>query len=285
MDRSSFARRILGFLPDRSQRHLHVPLRRCDFYDDSALCRDVRRKLEFWLDPAALHTVWNSTWNQWKHLAGAKIEIDATFVQSGKYRKRRGEWELVTWETALPSRLRVTLPGDFQQRVDEARQTYHRIGQYSRPLDQVRLALEHRAIEKAELQKMCSDLHIPGDFDIVQISWRPDYDPFFYRQLLRRSRKIYLFRAEYIFDLEKTVVVETPELGHATYVFSKSSSMESFLALYTRISKDDIRNNRESVAEKLGFLGRMIHGSNPRAWLQEVRRRIGERSDFAAATE
>ena len=206
-------------------------------------------------------------------------------MQSGKYRKRRGEWELVTWETTLPSRLRVTLPGDFQQRVDEARQTYHRIGQYSRPLDQVRLALEHRAIEKAELQKMCSDLHIPGDFDIVQISWRPDYDPFFYRQLLRRSRRIYLFRAEYIFDLEKAVVVETPELGHATYVFSKSSSMESFLALYTRISKDDIRNNRESVAEKLGFLGRMIHGSNPRAWLQEIRRRIGERSDFAAATE
>ena len=61
--------------------------------------------------------------------------------------------------------------------------------------------------------------------------------------------------------------------------------MVGFLALYTRISKDDFRNNRESVAEKLGFLGRMIHGSNPRAWLQEIRRRIGERSDFAAATE
>jgi len=30
--------------------------------------------------------------------------------------------------------------------------------------------------------------------------------------------------------------------------------MESFLALYTRISKDDIRNNRESVAESWDFL-------------------------------
>ena len=226
---------------------------------------------------------WNSTWNQWKHLADAKIEVDATFVQSGKYRKRWGEWELVTWETALPSRLRVTLPNDFQQRVDEARQTYHRIGRYSRSLDQVRLALEHRAIEKTELQKMCSDLHIPGDFDIVQISWRPDYDPFFYRQLLRRSRKIYLFRDEYIFDLEKAVVIETPELGHATYVFSKPSSMESFLSLYTRISKDDVRKNRANAAERLGFLGRTIHGSNPSVWLREVGRRIGERSDFAAA--
>jgi hypothetical protein len=164
-----FARRILGFLPNRRQRRLHVPLRRCVFYDDSALCREVRRKVELWLDPAALHTVWNSTWNQWKHLAGVAIEVDATFVQSGKYRRRRGDWELVTWETALPSRLHVTLPKDFQERIDAARQTYHRIGQYSRALDQVRLALEHRAIEKAELQKMCSHLHIPGDFDIVHI--------------------------------------------------------------------------------------------------------------------
>ena len=279
-----FARRILGFLPDRRQRPFHVPLRRCVFYDDSALCREVRRKVELWLDPAALHTVWNSTWNQWKHLAGVAIEVDATFVQSGKYRRRRGDWELVTWETALPSRLHVTLPKDFQERIDAARQTYHRIGQYSRALDQVRLALEHRAIEKAELQKMCSHLHIPADFDIVDINWRPDYDPFFYRQLSRRSRKIYLFRAEYIFDLEKAVVVETPELGHATYVFSKPSSMESFLALYTRIGKDHIRNNRENMAERLGFLGRVIHGANPKAWLQEFRQRIGERSDFATAT-
>ena len=121
----------------------------------------------------------------------------------------------------------------------------------AKALDQVRLALEHRSIEKTELEKIRSDLRIPGDFDIAQISWRPDYDPFFYRQLSRRSWKIYLFRAEYIFDLEKAVVVETPELGHATYVFAKPRTMENFLALYTRISKDDIRNNRDNAAEEL----------------------------------
>ena len=108
-----FARRILAFSPDLRRRRFHVPLRRCDFYDDRALCRDVRRKLEFWLDPAALHTLWDRTWNQWKHLLGTKIEVEGTFVQSGKYRKRREEWELVTWETALPSRLEVKLPPDF----------------------------------------------------------------------------------------------------------------------------------------------------------------------------
>ena len=140
-DKTFFARRILAFSPDLRRRRFHVPLRRCDFYDDRALCRDVRRKLEFWLDPAALHTLWDRTWNQWKHLLGTKIEVEGTFVQSGKYRKRRGEWELVTWETALPSRLEVKLPSDFQQQLESAKTTYHRFGQYSRALDQIRLLL------------------------------------------------------------------------------------------------------------------------------------------------
>ena len=109
----------------------------------------MRRKLELWLDPAALHTLWDRTWNQWKHLLGTKIEIEGTFVQCGKYRKRRGEWELVTWETALPSRLEVKLPSDFQQQLEMARTTYHRFGQYSRALHQIRLRLEHRAVERS----------------------------------------------------------------------------------------------------------------------------------------
>src|ERR1019366_6928545 len=134
-----FARRIIAFSPDLRRRRFHVPLRRCDFYDDRALCRDVRRNLELWLDSAALHTLWDRTWNQWKHLLGTKIEVEGTFVQSGKYRKRRGEWELVTLETALPSRLEVKLPPDFQQQIESAKTAYHRFGQYSRALDQIRL--------------------------------------------------------------------------------------------------------------------------------------------------
>ena len=102
-----FARRILAFSPDLRRRRFHVPLRNCDFYDDRALCRDMRRKLELWFDPAVLHTLWDRTWNQWKHLLGTKIEVEGTFVQSGKYHKRREQWKLVTWETALPSRLEV----------------------------------------------------------------------------------------------------------------------------------------------------------------------------------
>ena len=213
------------------------------------------------------------------------MEIEATFVQSGQYRKRGGAWELVTWETALPSRITVKLPSDFDEQVESARTSFHRFGQYARALDQIRLCLEHQAMEKAELERLCSRLRIPGDFEVCQISWRADYDPFFYRQLSRRARRIYLFRDEYIFDLERAVVVETPQLGHATYVFAKPRNMDSFLALYTKITKDDIRRNRDNCAERLGFLGRVIHGNNPKAWLKEVRQRIGEKADLGPSSE
>ena len=154
---------------------------------------------------------------------------------------------------------------------------YSRFGQYSRGLDQIRLCLEHKAIERKELERMCSGLGIPGDFDIAQISWRPDYDPFFYRELLGRARRTYLFRDEYIFELEKTVVAETPQLGHATYIFAKPRNIDTFLALYTKTSKNHIRANYGNTAERLGFLERVIHGVNPRVWLKEITECMGEK--------
>jgi hypothetical protein len=65
----------------------------------------------------------------------------------------------------------------------------------------------------------------------------------------------------YIFDAGG-IVVETPQLGHATYLFARPASMEDFLALYVRTSKEDIRANRNNVAERRGFLGRIVHGSS-----------------------
>jgi len=205
----------------------------------------------------------------------SKLEVDGVFVRSWKHKKRGSDWERVDWETGLPSRLSVKLPADFQQDVGSARDMYSRFGQYSRALDQIRLCLEHKAIERKELERICSELGIPGDFDIAQISWLPDYDPFFYRELSRRARRIYLFREEYIFEVEKAVVVETPQLGHATYVFAKARDMDNFLARYTKTTKTDIRRNRDNVAERLGFQGRVVHGIDPRAWLQEIGQRLG----------
>lgn len=59
--------------------------------------------------------------------------------------------------------------------------------------------------------------------------------------------------------------------------------MSQFLAVYASVTKEDIRQNRDNVAERLGFLGRLIHGVNPRAWLKELKARLGEVVDYAEA--
>ncbi len=81
------------------------------------------------------------------------------------------------------------------------------------------------------------------------------------------------------------MVVETPQLGHATYLFSKPRTMEEFLAVYIRSTKEGIRQNRGNVVEKLGFLGRVIHGSNPRLWLKSLKSRLGEAMDHPETVE
>jgi hypothetical protein len=182
---------------------------------------------------------------------------------------------------ALPSRVEVTLPADIHSQIEKAKTMFHRFGQYSDALEQIRADIAKAPIEKKDLQRICGTLGIPGDFDVVQISWQPDYDPFFYQQLSRRARTFYLFRNEYIFDLERGVAIETPELGHATYVFAKPKSMAVFLANYARTTKEDILENRSNVAERLGYLGRVVHGANPRGWLKKIKAHVGEPPDVA----
>ena len=86
-------------------------------------------------------------------------------------------------------------------------------------------------------------------------------------------------------DLEHSksaVVAQVPRLTTRMDLSTKAYRADSFLALYTTITKDDIRRNRKNAAERLGFLGRVIHGTNPRAWLKEIRQRMGEGIDFTS---
>ena len=276
-----YVSRILSFLPEQQSKHFHAPLRKVAFYNDHAIYRDSRRKLGVLFDQTSLPLLWDSSWNQWKHLLGAKIAVKATFIQSGKYQHRSGAWHLAQWETALPSRIEVALPSNIAEQIADARKTHHRFGQFAEALDLIRARIDSAPVERADLQKLCARLGMPGDFDVALITWQADYEPFFYRQLYRRARTFYLFREEYIFDLERGVVIETPELGHATYVFAKPESMAAFLADYAGITKEDILTNRCNVAERLGYLGSVVHGANPRGWLKKIKAYVGETPDFA----
>jgi hypothetical protein len=219
----------------------------------------------------------SGTGEEWADDENGMTSAEGSFVRDSRYGERGSESTLVDWETALPSRLSVNLQTDFAQDTERARNTYRQFGQYSRALDQIRRGLEHKAIERKDLKRICSQLAIPGDFDVAQISWRPDYNPSFYNELSRRARRIYLFRDEYIFELERAVVVETPQLGHATYVFAKSRNMDNFLAQYAKTTKTNIRRNQENIAERLGFVGRVVHGTNPALWLKEIREYLAEK--------
>jgi hypothetical protein len=276
-----FATQILSFQPELRERRFHAPLRNFDFYDDRAIYHDARRKLEVTLDQSAMPITWDATWNRWRHLSGVKVELQGTFVQTGKYRRRNGQWNLVKWETALPSRIRVKIPPSITDQIETARRSYHRFGKFSDALGQIRARIEREPMEREQLRSLCWDLGIPGDFDIAQITWKPDYDQSYYRQLCRRSRRLYLYRDEYIFDTSGGIAVETPQLRHATYLFSKPVSIEAFLAAYVATTKEAVRQNRANVAERLGFLGRVVHGSNPRIWLRTLAARLGEAADSA----
>ena len=106
------------------------------------------------------------------------------------------------YRTTLPSRTELEIPEGLEEQVLEARRTHSRFGQYWKQIDR------KIPTERDELTRLCWKLGLPGDFDVAQITWRPDYDPYFYEQLVTRAGTMFLFRDEYIFDLQGSVAVE-----------------------------------------------------------------------------
>ena len=271
-----FANQILAFLPERRHRTVPVPLRKLDYFEDYAILRDHNRKIEVLIDHQLLPLRWDPTWSRWRHLISTTVEISADFVRTGHYRKRGGEWKLIESETALPSTAELTAPDSLEEDILRARTAHTRFGRYWKQIDRLRAHVQGIPTERDELRRLCWNEGLPGDFDVAQINWRPDYDSYYHEHLNKRARTMYVFRDEYIFDLEKSVVVEVPQAGHATYLFSKPPDVKHWVWQYAKTTRKDIRHNRGNIAEFLGFQGRIVHGKNKSEWLRELRVRIGE---------
>lgn len=271
-----YARRIVSFRPRCTHRELQILARKLRFYEHHAVYWNPHHQLEILFDRASLPLSWDTSWNQWKHLLGARIRVKAVFLQTGGYSRREDAWSLARKEVAVPSRINVSLPSDLTDKIAEARKIHHQMGRYAAALKALRERLEAEPIEISELREICCHMGMENNFDVALITWKPDYDNFFYNELRERARFLYLFRAEYIFQLERAVVVETPQLGHATYLFTRPSSMAEFLATYRGVAREDILQNRANAAEQLGFNGRLIHGHGHDVWLRELKRRLGE---------
>jgi hypothetical protein len=278
-----FVRRILSYLPDRHERQFRVPLRRIEYLNEYAVYRDSRRRAEVHIDRALLPVNWDPTWNQWRHLVGVKIGVAGTFVESAKYHRRGGEWHLVQWQTALPSRLSVTLPVNVEDSLSSARRTYRRFGEHHDAIERIRTRISREPLDEGELKSLSRSLGIPADFEVAQFCWKPDYDPYFYQELKKRSQNVYFFRDEFVFQFPQAMVAELPKLGNATYVFARPADVHAFVRRYSQVSRDDIRKNRGNAADQLAFVARIAHGSNPRSWLRELRARTGQPLDYLAA--
>ena len=281
-----FADRILAYKPEMQLRKASLLLRQCEFLADRVICRDPRRKLEVWLDSGLLpDTDWDLTWNNWKHWLRSRINVDAMFVRAGKYRLRNGEWILRTWFVALPSRLQVTVPESIPTDVERARAINTLLGQHAEVVGKIRAEVEQQPVDHADVQDWFDRLGASTHLKPQHVTWRPDYEPYYFEQMRRRSTTWFLFRDEYLFVWPNVLIAEIPQLGHATYVFAKPEDVLAFMRLYGTATREDIRRNRDNVATELGFVGRIVRGRKKRRWLNDVLKVAGEKADYVEVFE
>lgn len=281
-----FADRILAYRPEMHSRKVSLLLRQCNFLADRAICRDLRRKLEVMLDPGLLPGVeWDITWNNWKHWLRTRIEVDATFVRAGKYRLRGREWILRTWFTALPSRLRVMVPEGVDSDVERAKAIQGLLSEHAEIVDRIRAEVYEQPVEHVQIQDWLDRLGASTHLKPQHVTWRPDYEPYYFEQLNRRSTTSFLFRDEYLFVWASVLIAEIPQSGHATYVFAKPEDVRAFMRRYSRATRDDIRRNRDNIATELGFVGRIVRGRKKKRWLNDVLKLAGEKTDYVEVFE
>jgi len=99
--------------------------------------------------------------------------------------------------------------------------------------------------------------------------------------LLVRAERIYLFRDQYLFLLPSALVAETPQAGHATYLFSRPENMDHFFCLYTGTTREDILKNPSNCADRLGYLARGVHSIDKKCWIGALKNWLGEKAAAA----
>jgi hypothetical protein len=270
-----FANSILSYKPATVLRRLKIRLRSFEFLPDRLGFLDPRRKLEVWLDSGLLSGFrWDTSWNNWKHWLRSVLEVDATFVNSARYRYARGEWAVRSWWTALPSRVSVAVP-----------EIHELLGRHSDFVRRLREQVQRQPLDGSDVQSWLDKLGAPPELRPEYLCWKPDFEEYYFAQLRKRAVAWFLFREEFLFVLPAAIISEVPMPGHATYVFALPSDREAFLRLYERTSRNEIRQNAGNVASELGFVGRVVRGRKKKRWLVDVLKLAGEQVNYLDAVE
>jgi hypothetical protein len=269
-----FADRILAYKPELRRQGVSLLLRQCEFLTDLIVCRDARRKLEVWLDRNLVPGLnWDLTWNHWKHWLKSRIQIDATFVHSAIGSPIASE----RW-IALPSRLRVAVPDDIAEDIRQARTIHALLGEHAGLIERIRAESQKQPIEHVKIQEWFDRLGASIFLKPQHLTWQADYDPHYFEELRKRAATWFLFRDEYLFICEKVLISEIPRTGHATYVFAKPWDVAAFMLDFRSATRADIRANRNNVATRLGFVGRVLRGRNRKRWLRDLLVLAGDES-------
>ena len=153
-----YASRILSFLPDITTKTIQAPMRKCVFYEDLMMYRDSRRKVEILLDQRRCRYCGNRLGTSgnicWVQSSGVK----ATFVQKGRYRHRKREWELETWQTPLPARIEVALPDNITIKSPMPEKPIIVLESLPTPLSKFEFAWKLRRLERDQLRESAMDL-------------------------------------------------------------------------------------------------------------------------------
>lgn len=264
-----FGRRILAYRPVMERQKISVLLRACEFLPDQLLYRDPRRRIELSIDHSLLSDLnWDPTWNAWASWLQSRFEIEASFVRVT--RQLTAQRKPQSWRLAVPSRITLRCPEGLSADIEVARRTKSLLGENVDLLAQVRRQVERQAIEYCQIERWYEDIGASPWLKPQHAIWQKDFDGDCFEELRRRSVTWFVFRQEFLFVLPTLVVSEVPQHGRAAYVFTRPNALDAFLSLYATASRCDIRLNRNNLATKLGFVGRVSHGRSKHHWLLAI---------------
>jgi hypothetical protein len=263
-------RDFVGFYPLTEARTVRLALRRFRFEGLDAVYRDARKRIVIHFDSSLLPMQWNDEWNTWAHLALGSITVKAMFWQQTRFRRTEAGFQPRVWSQPFQSTLAVQNSSSIASRFETARAFWERFHPHADTVALLRAQLEQESIESQQAAQWCHEHGVQAHVEARWINWEPDYEEAFYRELAARARAVYLFRNEYLFIFDQTVVSEIPQAGHASYIFQPNTSLNTFLRSYAQTTRHAIRTEPKNARTTLGYAGRIPHLKDLSAWIARI---------------
>jgi hypothetical protein len=165
--------------------------------------------------------------------------VDPTFIHTTKHRFSKRRWIPFNWHVALPPRLRVTISTDISEDIQHARTIHALLGEHTDLIERIRAKVEKQPINHLQVRDWLDRLGASAHLKPQHVTWRPDYEPYYFEQLRKRASTWLLFRAEYLFIWANVVISEIPQAGHATYTFANPRIWRTSFRRYGPVTRQD----------------------------------------------